>query len=77
MEISLSLSEFMSITAESTIESHPLSSQQQTVFATCKVKNCRPHFVPNRRSFPAAFTQAIAATPDLTAGASSMPGGDS
>jgi len=37
MEISLSLSEFMSIPAESTIESHPLSSQQQTVFAMCTV----------------------------------------
>jgi len=39
MEISLSLSEFMSIPAESTIESHPPSPQQQTVFTMCKVKN--------------------------------------
>jgi hypothetical protein len=43
VEISLSLSEFMSITAESTIESHPLSPQQQTLFAMCKV-NRRPSY---------------------------------
>lgn len=42
MEISLSLSEFMFITAESAIESHSLSPQQQTVFAMCKV-NRRTH----------------------------------
>ena len=37
MEISLSLSEFMFITVESPIEPHPLSPQQQTLFAMCKV----------------------------------------
>jgi hypothetical protein len=41
MEISLSLSEFMSITAESPIESHSFSPQQQTLFAMCEV-NRRP-----------------------------------
>jgi len=45
MEISLSLSECMSIPAESTIEPHPLSPRQQTLFARCKIKNRLPSLI--------------------------------